>query len=346
MIQREVLVGLVQQVFKIFILTFFISCVSYQSDTIWLDKTIDLEENRLESIKRVQSEKLETQQIENRVVTKGSISTLSLIDEDLWIGKLGGELLRYNIYTQDTIKILDNNYSIIDYSIKAVVSEGSYVYILQSNRIIRFNKLLQNYLIFDFPENITRASSMVIGNNRLYIGTLGSGIWEYSLKDGSYRYISDELKYVSSLLLKDNELFIGSMDNGIYIYDLQDDRYKSRLFFPFALFRKNILCMSLKKDQLWIGTAENGLIIWSLESNKVIRNFEDETISSITHNRELSAISIMDEGVVLFNNGKKYLLSIDNGLLTHNITALILYDNRLFSGNIRVGVIDRELLQF
>lgn len=345
-IQNEVQVVSVRQVFKVLILLLFQSCITYNRSIDWQYRTINF--NKEVAVKTEQGISV-AQKIEinyNRVITKGSISNLTLIGSDLWIGKLGGEILRHNIYTNDTQKILGNIYSIIDFSIKGIVPFKDYIYILQSTRLIEFNTLNEQVRVIDLPEYIQRASSLEIKENILYIGTLGSGIWEYDLYSREYNFISDELLYISSLVLIDSELYIGSMDNGLYIYDLMDDKYKSRLFFPFALFRKNILCMKVIDNTLWIGSAKNGLIIWDMDTNRVERKFEGETISSISHNEGRSAVSIMDEGIVYFENGDEQLFSINNGLKTHNITSLILYENRIISGNIKKGVIDQELQQF
>lgn len=277
-------------------------------------------------------------------ITNGSISVMSLLGNDLWIGKLGGELLRYNLYTKELTKFLDDNYSIIDFSIKNIIDMPTKVIALQSDRVIEIKKSNESIKITTLPSEISRTSDIIQYKDKIYISTLGYGLREYDSANNTFYEIIPNVKYISSLLIEDDILYIGSMDNGLYMYDLRKNSLLSRLNFPPVLFNKNIIKLKKKYDILWIGTTKNGLIKWNTKTDEVMKIYPKESVSSIFLGENgINTVSFIGLGVYFENDDIQKLESIDTILQTNNVTSVAIFDNYFLTGNIKKGIILQEI---
>lgn len=310
-----------------------IKYVNVVKDEINIIKNIDTENSTSVSRKTDNME----------VITDGSISTTTIIGSDIWIGKLGGELLRHNLYTGDTTRYLDNNYTIKDFSIKKIIDLDNKIIALQSDRVIEIYKSNEYINITIFPEDISRASDIVVYKNRAYISTLGYGLWEYNSNNKKFLDFIPDLKFISSLLVENNKLYIGTMNNGLFCYDLKSKKLYSRLKYPLGLFNKNIIEMKIKKNILWLGTAKNGLIKWNIDNNNIERIYKKESVSSIYLADNINVVSFIGFGIYIENNNKTKFESIDTMLQTNNITTVKIFNNNLISGNIKKGLVKQEM---
>lgn len=336
----------VLRVYNFFIVLFLItSCKTIELYVEPINRTIHISQKQ----KKVENynQKLENKKNSTtfKQITPGSISVASIFGSDIWIGKLGGSLSRYNLYTEDTTTFTSDIYSIKDYSIKKIIETKYSIVALQSDRIIEINKKNENITITPFPVNISRASDLVKYKDRVYISTLGYGLWEYKPYHNTFRDFIPDLKYISSLLIDGNTMYIGTMDNGLYVYDLIKKRIKSRLRYPLALFNKNIITMHIKNDILWLGCAQQGLIRWNTKDNSIERMFQNEGVSSIYIGENgKNAVSLIGSGIYIENRGETTFESIDTVLITNNITSVSIFNNSIISGNIKRGLLKQELI--
>lgn len=336
---------LVQRVFNYSILLLLIlSCKTLEDTNEPIKKTITILENKNNTI--IENDYLKENIIKNQeVITNGSISTISRFGSDLWIGKLGGSLLRYNLYTGDIKVFTKDIYSIKDYSIKKIVETADSIFALQTDRVITINKSNQEVNISNFPSEINRASDMVIYNNKAYISTLGYGIREYIPEENSFKEFINNLDFVSSLYLDNNILYIGSMNNGLYEYDLKQKKLLSRFNYPMVVFNKNILQINKSNNILWIGSSKNGLIKWDLNNNNIEHLYEKESVSSIYIDDydNTYAVSFIGLGILIEKNNLSTFESINTQLITNNITVVSIFNNTIISGNIKKGLIKQEI---
>lgn len=339
--------ALVRQVSKLLILLIISGCTTttYKNSNLFENREVTItnsnneEPNEKVEIPKVVENKLFD--IENPVI--GSISTMTMDGSDLWVGKLGGALIRYNIYTRDTKQIFKDKYSIVDYSIKKILVNRNSVYILQSNTISIFNKSSELMESITLGDDINRASDMIVLDNSLYITTLGYGLYSFDMINKEVEQISNSVDFLSSITTIDNKLYIGSMNNGLYIYDLNKGKYLSRLNLPLQFFNKNITKMNFNNDILYVGTAKNGLIKWDINKNSVDRLYKNQSVSSIFIDGDKTAISFIGFGVYIESDDKSRLESIRTFLKTNNITTVALLDNSIITGNLKKGIIRQEM---
>lgn len=277
-------------------------------------------------------------------VTTGSISYTTIIGTDLWIGKLGGAVLRYNLYTKDITEFLDDNYSIRDFSIKKILDTTKDIIILQSDKVIKINKSTEKITTINFPNNISRASNIVKYKSKIYISTLGHGLWEFNKYKNSFLDFIPDIKYISSLLIVKDKLYIGTMNNGLYTYNLKTKKIESRLKYPLELFNINILHLSYRNNILWLGTSKQGLIKWNIQNNVINRLYPKESVSFIyLSNDNSSAVSFIGFGVYIETPNNQNIESIKKTLQTNNVSTVALFEDKLITGNIKKGIITQEI---
>ncbi len=347
MIQQEEVVDLVRRVFKYLpLFLILISCKTVLVSNLVETKYINITKDEVEIKNNKDTEFLNSNlksKLNIEEITGGSISTTTIIGSDIWIGKLGGELLRSNLFTGDTTRFLDNNYTIKDFSIKKIIELDNKIIALQSDRVIEIFKSNEFLNITVFPVDISRATDIAVYKNRAYISTLGYGLWEFNSSNRSFLDFIPDLKYISSLLVVDEKLYIGTMNSGLFCYDLKSKRLDSRLKYPLALFNKNILDMKIKKNIMWLGTAKNGLIKWDIINNSIERIHKKESVSSIYLTDNINVVSFIGFGIYIEKNSKTMFESIDTILQTNNVTTVKTFNNKLISGNIKKGLVKQEM---
>lgn len=336
---------MVLRVFKLSFIFFILSCNTIPDSHMSEVRTIGIKDKELKTIiKTPENLKSDVVSIID-YITDGSISTMNILGNDLWIGKLGGSLIRYNLYTKDIKVFTDDIYSIKDFSIKNIIETKNNIIALQSDRVVIINKSNEQISYKIFPDEISRATDMVISNNRVFISTLGFGVREFRVNTGVFKELIPNLNYVSSLYIDDKTLYIGTMDNGLYEYDLNMKRLLSRISYPLALFNKNIIKIDKKNDILWLGCAAQGLIKWNLQNNTTKRLYENESVSSIyLGDANVNAVSFIGSGVYIEKGNQFIFESIDVDLITNNITSVSIFNNCLITGNIKRGLIKQEIL--
>lgn len=336
---------LVQRVFKISLLFLFLSCETIEKNhNTQINKTIYIQKNKIILENEKAKDEIKTTLLP-AIITNGSISTIAKLENDLWIGKLGGSLLRYNLFTEDSKTFTEDTYTIKDYSIKKIIENKDYVFALQSDRVISINKHNQKVSFTNFPVDINRASDIVLYKNKAYISTLGYGVREYIPEENTFTQLINNLNFVSSLYIYNDILYIGSMNNGLYEYDLINNTLLSRFNYPISLFNKNILEINKIKNILLLGSAKNGLIKWNMDKNSIETIYENESVSSIFVDKtDIFAVSFIGLGVYLEKNNLNILESIHTNLVTNNITSIVIFNNNLISGNIKKGLIKQENL--
>lgn len=335
----------VLQVFKLLIVLLLLSsCSTINREVEPINKIINITPKQSSKFEESKKDKTSITLTKAETIITGSISTVSRFGSDLWIGKLGGSLLRYNLYTGDITQFSDDVYSIKDYSIKKIITTKDKIIALQSDRLITINKNNEKLSVTLLPSNISRASDITIYKDKIYISTLGFGAWEYQPKEKSFKDFVSDIKYISSILVHNNTLYIGSMDNGLYEYDLIKKIFKSRIYYPLALFRKNIVKMETQNKILWLGTAKQGLIKWNMEENSIKRLYKEESVSSIyLGENSKNAVTFIGSGIYIENNDRASFESIYTLLKTNNVTSISIFNNSIISGNIKKGLIRQEI---
>lgn len=335
------MVDLVQQASRILLLFLITSCVSTIPEREVVKKSIIIDSKKPVAESTIEN-RVSEDKIESKILVTGSISSMLLDGSDLWIGKLGGALLRYNIYTKEAREFYSDEYSVVDFSVKKIEKYKNYIVSLQSNRIQVVNTINQSSYLIPFPNGVARGSDLEIYNDEVLLSTLGYGIWKVDLEGKQVYTYYDRVEFISSIKVIKDQLYIGSMRDGLYIWD--GSKTLSRINLPVELFRKNITSIDFDKDIFYFGTAKSGLLKWDMKNNIVERIYNGENVTSIYISEDYNAISFMGYGVLLERKDSSRLESIKGSLLTNNITSVTIHDRYLLTGNLKKGLIQQEII--
>lgn len=168
-------------------------------------------------------------------------------------------------FTHYNIDNEDPNYYIFD------ICEGrdGYIWVLTHRRLYALNKDRNEIRKIELPDaSLLYGQTLSLdGNENLWIGTVGKGLYRYNIKTGDFVNFDEILKfnvstiYSSSLDLKNN-LWLGT-DNGLFYYNTaandfsrfdKMDGVQGQVFYPLATYRD-------KNGQLFLGGTSGYTII-------------------------------------------------------------------------------------
>lgn len=177
-------------------------------------------------------------------------------DDGFWIVYQANKLqLSYYHFESETFThyTIDNenpNHYIFD------INEGSegFIWILTRNKLYALNKENGTIKKIELPDSslLYGQTLSLDGNENLWIGTVGKGLYRYNTKSGDFKNFDDILKfdvstiYSSSLDFKNN-LWLGT-DNGLFYYNTAEndffrfdkkDGVQGQVFYPLATYKTN-----------------------------------------------------------------------------------------------------------
>jgi signal transduction histidine kinase/ligand-binding sensor domain-containing protein/AraC-like DNA-binding protein len=212
-------------------------------------------------------------------VSAGAVSTLSFINDQLWIG-----------YINNGIEIINSNGEQVDF-LKEEKTEKQHII---SNRIRRIVKRGNNEVWigtqggitvirrdgnYDISPNIQNSlphegifDLFVDRNDGVWVGTWSGGLayhhkfnYKFQQFQGSFANKSDWNSVISSFAEdKNGTIWVGSENHGLYLYNPTSNSYQKKLDSPFQ--RVKYLSTDNNK-RLWVGTLYEGL--WLKENEKL-----------------------------------------------------------------------------
>lgn len=249
-------------------------------------------------------------------------NTINTIFQDnlgmVWIGTKQG-LFSYNGYSVQKYTIdIDNEYN----NVSAIIQlNENYLCIGAEHGLRFFNLYTEQYdNLYPFVESIKSVRSLVIWDNKLWIGTNDKGLLYLDLKSKSLCQMPVESEENRSIVYTfqpaNDKLYIGSYE-GLSYYDSKE---RIRKQIPFPERYQNLMVNSLlwDKDQecLWVGT-EGCLFRYYFKD----LSFE---YSSLLPANSFKALT--------FDNKNNLIIGTDNGLYIYNNKANkvdhIIHDSR------------------
>lgn len=235
-------------------------------------------------------------------------NTINTIFQDnigmVWIGTKRG-LFSYNGYSiQKSVIDIDIEYN----NVSSIVQLNEKYLCIGTEHGLRFLNLYaeQFETLYPITESIRSVRSLVLWNDKLWIGTNNNGLLYLDLKSKLLKQMPIGSKENKSIVYSfepvNDKLYIGSYD-GLSYYDPQENTRKS---IPFPEQYKNLMVNSLLwdnvQDCLWIGT-EGHLFRYHPQNS----SFE---CSSILPSNSFKTLS--------FDNKNNLIIGTDNGLFTYN----------------------------
>ncbi len=212
-----------------------------------------------------------------------NISVLTFDGNDLWIGTWNGGLARYNMYRNETKVFKVGKSSIAPKTIRAIKVVRQNVWVGSYEGLSYYSKRSGKWHRIDAfsGSNKTSVEAIESVGNRVYVGTLGRGLWELNLEfsgsKGWKRVDKDgSLKFVNCLSVHKKYLIIGTMDKGLFFFNVTTGKLINLAEICSGFKPVNITTILVENDNsLWIGTYGKGLFNWNSRTN-TLRIFTKE----------------------------------------------------------------------
>lgn len=218
---------------------------------------------------------------------------------------------RFNTFLEDDIRRTGSIYTIS----QCHDSKKHLMWISTEKGVMQYNLVTGHRKWIDLSNrNVSPGAQVLVKDdyNRLWIGTIKSGLLCYNLTDGSIKTWvnspndpqSISFDIIRSLFIdRSKNLWIGTDGGGINKLDLKPPR--------FGLYAENIFVKCFYEDNqknIWIGTHENGLYVLNRKTGKqtqIKRKGQfGNIVSSITTDVQRRLIIGSSNGIDYYENGR------------------------------------------
>ena len=254
-----------------------------------------------------------------------------------WIGTFGNGL---SFSVDEALTIQYQDIDALNGNILSVAETDSHLWLGGNAVIAKINKSNNEYVIINTANGLPNDKVIAIyvdPNQKLWIGTEKSGIYQFDIKTNKVRSyyqsnnsMGNSINHITGI---DNKVFV-STQNGVLVFDLVTG--KSELFNTAqGLPHNNIKSVFIDSDKHpWIATRSHGIFVLNSDLNYSIAGNVNLVFTSVTEdvNGDLWAVTYGDGAFKFEQDSIKYY-STDNGLKS-NYCYSIISDN---AGQVWVG---------
>lgn len=297
-------------------------------------------------------EKLEWENIlpEKLGINDSNISAVAVDGDDLWIGTWNGGVARYNISMVKSIVFKEGSKSLVPKTVRTIEVTKKRVWVGSFNGLSYYSKASSKWYsikVFSNPEPI-KVESVKNVNGKLYIGTLGNGLWS-GTESGirKFRRVDFPSQFINCLNYFDNYLLIGTMDMGLFFMNLQTGRIVNiqKLYAGFSTLNITTIITNGSND-LWIGTYGEGLFHWIRDSNRMEiysrenKRIRDDWILSSVKTKKGLYFGTFGGGLIYVDKKGNLIknIGLKDGLSSLDISASAYMHPLLILGTLGMGI--------
>ncbi len=202
-------------------------------------------------------------------MTENSLSALALDGDDLWAGTWNGGIFRFSRSTLTAKVFQPGQYKLTPNSIKSIQVDPFAVWFAGLDGIHRYNKVNEQWRTYPLPPEVQaeRVQGMYRIHSRLYLVTLGHGIWRLDRTEWEKMNTGNASEMVTILKETSNgNVFLGTMDRGLFLWNPERNTLNS-FFNSQTRLPRNITALEEDAEYLWIGTYGEGLFRFNKNSN-------------------------------------------------------------------------------
>lgn len=292
----------------------------------------------------------------------GNISALRIDGDDLWVGTWNGGIVRYSLSSGEKKVFKEGRESLSANTVRSIEVTRSRIWIGTYQGLFVYSKPTSQWQEIGMfgGANPKKVEAIKAVGNRIYLGTLGDGLWRYA-DQGWARLSAKGLPgdFISCLEVSLSMLLIGTLNHGIILMDLSDNSFRSFDELASNFEARNItMLLAESAETLWVGTYGMGLYRWNWKE-KTLEHYARES-GQIEDNWVLSGLKAdsglyfgtFGGGVARFSDKKSTWESfgLHQGLPSPDISALAYSSPYLFLGTLGAGIsvlweeyLDREL---
>jgi len=188
-----------------------------------------------------------------------NVSALALDGDDLWIGTWTGGLVRYSI-PLDRAEVWDpGQASLAVRTVNRILPTEKAVYVVRYGAVEVFDKRTSRWTsLTGLPVN-QRIQDLHVDGRRLYLGTLGQGLW--MREGGRWSRIIEPGLFIARLEPSPgNALLVATMDRGPYRLDIESGGWTRPA--ETSLRSANVTSLVATDRGLLGGTYGSGAFLW------------------------------------------------------------------------------------
>jgi len=277
-------------------------------------------------------------------LAEGNISALLTDFDDVWIGTWTGGITRLSEPLRSYISRDAGLPSLEIRTVSRIRRHKTSIWVVRYGVLERYDIRSGNWeLVDDLPVN-ERLQDLFILENKIYLGTLGKGLW---VKEGSeWSMISNPGKFITRIESGDEgELIVATMDRGLFLYSPKTNTWIRP---PSDILKEaNVTSVLRSEDRIVGGTYGEGGFIWDTKSSELLwfglEELGDLWVLSVAELKGFLLFGTYGGGVNFFNesDGTWDRVSIGEGLPSADVTSLSI-DAR---ENIWVGTLGGGLIK-
>lgn len=277
--------------------------------------------------------------------------TMTVIEDDLWIGGWNGGLTRYSLVTEDLDILLPQLESLSVQTMQRIQQMEDHIIVAQYNGIKQYHLGSQRWTTPDWRSFPGRLRDLLFWRDNWYLATANRGLYRLdSTKQWQYTDLSNLRGWgINNLKEIEGRLFILSAESGLGFLE-------NNQFSPFSnqAIHENITTLDLWQESYWAGSYGGGLYQMDSQGNLMSHWTErdgtltDDWILTSCATEKYLFIGTLGGGVILWDDqGRKTEISLRDGLGSMDIAALAWYNEHLYVGCLGGGVtsIHEELIQ-
>ncbi|MCD6122586.1 MAG: hypothetical protein J7K04_12180 [Spirochaetales bacterium] len=283
-------------------------------------------------------------------INDGNISAVATDGDDLWIGTWNGGIARYNMSMGKTAVFKKGAESLVPRTVRTVEITKRRVWVGSFSGLSYYSKASSKWYaikIFSSPEPV-KVETIKSVNDRLYIGTLGEGLWlGTELNVQNFHRLDFPSQFINCISYYNNYLLIGTMDMGIFIINISTGKITNfqDLFPGFTPLNITTIITGWNTD-LWIGTYGKGLFHWIKNSGRMEiytkenGRIRDNWILSSVKTEKGLYFGTFGGGIIHVDKKENIIknIGLKDGLSSLDISALAYARPLLILGTLGMGI--------
>ena len=189
------------------------------------------------------------------------------------------------------------------------IGKDNVIWVGLDNGMLQYNFSKGTFVLYSNNEiNFPVKKIICLPSNKIWIGTDGNGLWEYSLDSNKFKEIDinegdkfNSKGNVNTLYIdNDNRKWIGTRHRGIRILSKKILKFntvsKSNTLYNSLISNYILSFHEINKDKIWIGTDGYGISLWNRTTNTFTNYAHDPIIPTSLSNNFVTSIESTTKG--------------------------------------------------